>query len=146
VSCSVAIQQGIERHNRRATQPLEVRVGVSTGEATEEDGDFFGDAVVEASRLCAAAQGHQILTTELVKMMLGRNATHELVPVGDLELKGIPEPVPAVEVRWEPEATPPKRISRKRCCCHSAVATAIVTGRGSSRRARSTLHAHAASA
>jgi hypothetical protein len=106
VSCGVAIQQGVERHNHRASQPLEVRVGIATGEATEEDGDFFGDAVVEASRLCAAAQGHQILTTELVKMMLGRNATHELTPVGDLELKGIPEPVPAVEVLWEPEATP----------------------------------------
>jgi len=106
VSCAVAIQQGIERHNRRATQPLEVRIGISTGEATEEDGDFFGDAVVEASRLCAAARGHQILTTELVKMMLGRNATHELVPVGELELKGIPDPVPAVEVSWEPEVTP----------------------------------------
>ena len=105
VSCGVAIQQSVERHNHRGSQPLAVRVGIATGEAAEEDGDFFGDAVVEASRLCAAATGHQILTNELVKMLLGRNATHELVPVGDLELKGIPEPVAAIEVRWEPEVT-----------------------------------------
>jgi class 3 adenylate cyclase/tetratricopeptide (TPR) repeat protein len=106
VSCGVAIQQGIERHNHRAPEPLAVRVGIASGEATEEGGDFFGDAVVEASRLCAVAEGHQILTTELVRMLLGRNATHELVAVGELELKGIPEPVVVVEVRWEPDATP----------------------------------------
>ena len=34
-----------------------MRVGIATGEATESDGDFFGDPVVEAARLCAAGRG-----------------------------------------------------------------------------------------
>jgi class 3 adenylate cyclase/tetratricopeptide (TPR) repeat protein len=103
LACAVAMQQAIERHNRRDDRaPLSVRIGVSTGEATEDDGDYFGDPVIEASRLCATAEGGQILATEVVKVMAGRHATQAFVSVGDLDLKGLPEPVPSVEVVWEP--------------------------------------------
>ena len=44
---------------------LEVRIGLGTGEAIEDDGDFFGDPVIEAARLCALAGPGQILATEL---------------------------------------------------------------------------------
>jgi pentatricopeptide repeat protein len=107
LACAVAMQQAIERHNQRADDAaLSVRIGISTGEATEEDGDYFGDPVVEAARLCAAADGGQILATEVVKLMAGRHATQEFVSVGDLDLKGIPEPVPSVEIAWEPATAP----------------------------------------
>jgi class 3 adenylate cyclase/tetratricopeptide (TPR) repeat protein len=104
LGCAVAMQQAIERHNRRAEWRLGLRVGVSMGEAVEEDGDYFGEPVIEAARLCAVASGGQILATDLMRMMLGRHATHDLVPVGALELKGLPDPVDAVEVRWEADA------------------------------------------
>src|ERR1700683_667894 len=79
-----------------------MRVGIATGDATETDGDFFGDPVIEAARLCALAEGGQILATDVVRVVAGRHAGVETVSVGDLKLKGIPDPVPAVEVRWEP--------------------------------------------
>ncbi|MFZ1438585.1 MAG: AAA family ATPase [Candidatus Microthrix subdominans] len=104
LSCAVAMQQAIEAHNRRADVPLSIRVGVSAGEATEEDGDYFGDPVIEAARLCAMAGDDQILATGMVTALVGRGATQVFRPVGELALKGIPEPVPCVEVRWEPEA------------------------------------------
>jgi class 3 adenylate cyclase/tetratricopeptide (TPR) repeat protein len=105
LACAVSMQQAIDRHNQRAADaPLAVRIGIATGEATEEDGDYFGDPVVEAARLCAAAQGGQILATEVVKLMAGRHATQEFVSVGELELKGLPDPVATVEVAWEPAA------------------------------------------
>lgn len=105
LACAVGMQQAIERHNRRGEDtPLSVRIGISTGEATEEDGDYFGDPVVEAARLCAAAAGGQILATEVVKLVAGRHATQEFVSVGELALKGLPDPVPSVEVVWEPVA------------------------------------------
>jgi class 3 adenylate cyclase len=100
LACAVAMQQGIERHNRRAAVPLAVRVGIAGGEVTEDEGDYFGDPVVEAARLCAAADGGQILATDTVRAMVGRHATVELVPFGELELKGIPHPVSTVEVQW----------------------------------------------
>jgi class 3 adenylate cyclase/tetratricopeptide (TPR) repeat protein len=103
LACAVAIQQGIERHNRRGTSvSLSIRIGLSTGEATEDQGDFFGEPVIEAARLCASAAGGQILATDTVKVLAGRHATQEFVSVGDLPLKGLPDPVPTVEVRWEP--------------------------------------------
>ncbi|HEY9303885.1 MAG TPA: adenylate/guanylate cyclase domain-containing protein, partial [Mycobacterium sp.] len=100
LACAVAMQQGIERHNRRASVPLAVRIGIAGGEVTEDEGDYFGDPVVEAARLCAAADGGQILATDTVRAMVGRHATVELVPIGELELKGIPHPVSTVEIQW----------------------------------------------
>jgi class 3 adenylate cyclase/tetratricopeptide (TPR) repeat protein len=104
---AVAIQQAIFSHNRTAEVVLAVRVGVAVGEADEEDGDFFGSPVVEAARLCAAADGGQILATDLVRVLAGRHAGHEFVGLGALELKGLPEPVACVEVRWEPAVGEP---------------------------------------
>ena len=104
LACAVGMQQAIERHNRRAALHLGVRIGLSIGEAVEEDADFFGDPVVEAARLFARAMGGQILASALLPLTLGRRATQEFAPVGDLELKGLPEPVSTVEVVWEPSA------------------------------------------
>ena len=99
---AVGMAQAIEHHNRSTNEPLGVRIGVSAGEVVEEDGDYFGDPVVEAARLCAAAEGGQVLITQLVRLMVGRHATQTFVELGPLELKGLPEPVDAVEVKWEP--------------------------------------------
>ncbi len=51
------MQRAVERHNRRLTDGrLEMRVGVSVGDAAYEDGDWFGTPVVEASRLCGVCE------------------------------------------------------------------------------------------
>ena len=102
LACGVAIQQAIERHNRRTTTPLAIRIGMSTGEATEADGDYYGDAVVEAARLCAEASGGQILISDLLRLLVGRHATHEMTELDARTLKGLPQPVTVVEVHWEP--------------------------------------------
>lgn len=104
LACGARMQQAIDRHNRRSGDDLAVRIGVAGGETTEEDGDYFGDPVIEAARLCAAAEGGQILATAVVQAMVGRHAPVELRPVGELELKGLPHPVATIEARWA--ATP----------------------------------------
>jgi len=86
---------------RAAHHPLQIRVGVSSGEATHENQDLYGPPVVEASRLCAAASAGQMLVSDVVRM-LARGKGHAFTPLGDLALKGLPDPVPASEVRWEP--------------------------------------------
>ncbi len=100
LACAIAMQQGIDRHNRRAEVLLAVRIGIAGGEVTEDEGDYFGDPVVEAARLCMAADGGQILATDTVRAMVGRHATVELASFGELDLKGIPHPVSTVEVQW----------------------------------------------
>ncbi|MEA2475125.1 MAG: hypothetical protein QOE06_3040, partial [Thermoleophilaceae bacterium] len=102
VGCAAAMQQRIERRNRRAEEQLGVRIGLSLGDADRQNGDYFGPPVIEAARLCAKAGGGQILTGEMVRMMAGGRADHRFESVGELELKGIPAAFPAFEIAWEP--------------------------------------------
>lgn len=104
VACAVSMQQAVERENRRSENPVGLRVGLSGGEVTAEDDDYFGDPVVEAARLCGLCGGGQILTADAVRMMAGRRSPHGFTDLGKRELKGLPEPVPVCEVRWEPVA------------------------------------------
>ena len=104
LSCAAAMQQAIEARNRRAAEQLGVRIGLSLGEATVEDGDYFGEPVVEAARLCAHAQGGQIVVNALVRQLAGSRDGHSFQALGGLQLKGISEPVQAFELRWEPAA------------------------------------------
>lgn len=109
LACAVGMQQATEADNRGREVPFGLRVGVAAGEASVEDGDYFGDPVVEAARLCALSESGQVLATDLVRGMAGRRNPHRCVPLGDLKLKGLPEPVPAVEVTWEPLGAAPPR-------------------------------------
>jgi class 3 adenylate cyclase len=115
VACAVSIQQRMERRNRRALEPLGIRVGIALGDATPADGDWFGPAVVEAVRLCDRAVAGQILASELVQLIGARDG-HPFSPVGELALKGLPQPVIAYEIEWEPargwaaDVPPPARL------------------------------------
>jgi class 3 adenylate cyclase len=104
ITCAVLMQQGTELDNRTRAQPIGLRIGLSGGEVLPEDGDYFGDPVVEAARLCAACEGGQILASQVVPLMSGRRNPHECRVLGRRVLKGLHESVEIVEVCWEPLA------------------------------------------
>jgi class 3 adenylate cyclase/tetratricopeptide (TPR) repeat protein len=93
LAAAVAFQQ-------RAEHPI--RIGVSIGDVTWRQGDCFGQPVVEAARLVAAAGPSEILVADVVRLMARGRGGYRFKPVGDLELKGLPEPLPTAEVLWEP--------------------------------------------
>lgn len=97
--CAVAIQKSIESDGDQAPG-LEVRVGLNSGEVTAEDDDYFGSAVNVASRLCQAAEGGQILASDLVRGLVGNRGRLHFERVGRLSLKGIAEPVVTWSVQW----------------------------------------------
>jgi len=107
VACAKAMQERVARANRRrdAVAALSVRIGIAGGEATEDAEGVHGLVVIEATRLCAAAKGGQILATALVQALCTGHAEHQFTPAGSLELKGLPAPVPSVEVFWESART-----------------------------------------
>ncbi|MGH8973221.1 MAG: ATP-binding protein [Acidimicrobiia bacterium] len=108
VGCAVAMQQGIGRLGARLGLDLAVRVGVSAGEATEEEGDWFGTPVIEAARLCGRADGGRILVSELAHQVVAPRQRHKFSAVGALELKGLPVAVVTYEAGWEPaDESPP---------------------------------------
>jgi class 3 adenylate cyclase/tetratricopeptide (TPR) repeat protein len=102
LTCAVEMQQAVEARNRRSEEHLCVRIGVSLGDTTVEESDHFGEPVVEASRLCAAAAGGQIVVNDLVRQIGGARDGHSFRSLGGLELKGLSEPVQAFELQWEP--------------------------------------------
>jgi tetratricopeptide (TPR) repeat protein len=102
VACAKAMHQLIDRRNRGADAELHIRIGIGMGEATIEEGDYFGMPSIESARLCALAPDDGILAGELVRMMAARGDREAFKSVGELDLKGIPEPVPAYEIAWEP--------------------------------------------
>jgi class 3 adenylate cyclase/tetratricopeptide (TPR) repeat protein len=104
VSCAVLTQQLFERRYRGAEQALHVRVGLGTGESTVRDGDYFGMPSIEAARLCDKAPVDGILVSSATKMLAGRVGGARFESAGEMELKGIPEPMAAFAVAWEPLA------------------------------------------
>jgi predicted ATPase/class 3 adenylate cyclase len=99
VAAAVAIQQAVARQNRTTSDPLAIRIGLSAGDVTIEGHDVQGFPVVEAARLCADADGGQILASEVVRLLAGSPAGFR--EAGHRELKGLPQPVLAWQVDWE---------------------------------------------
>lgn len=103
LACAVAMQQAMAARSV-SSEPLSIRIGVAVGEAESEEGDFFGLPVVEASRLCARAEGGEILTTDMIRLLARSRGGFDFQLVGDLELKGLDDAVTVHSVRWEPLA------------------------------------------
>jgi class 3 adenylate cyclase len=100
---AIAMQQEIGRLRARSGHDLRLRVGISAGEATLEDGDWFGTPVVEAARLCARAAPEQVLVSEVAQSLLSPWRRHRFVSVGELELKGLPAPLTTACCGWPSE-------------------------------------------
>ncbi len=83
LSATVAMQQAAHRLGREQSETLRIRIGVSVGDVSWDDGDCFGMPVVEAARLEATAEPNQILCSALVKAMARGRGSHDLEPVGE---------------------------------------------------------------
>ena len=88
LSCAVAMQQGIERDNRGREHSVGLRVGLSGGEVSREDDDYFGDPVIEAARLCARCESGQVLAADIVRLTAGRRSRHECRSLGRAHPEG----------------------------------------------------------
>ena len=107
VVAAVSIQQEAAPRSRAALgSKIELRVGIASGDVAFNSGDVFGSPVVEASRLCGAAQPSQILVADVVRSLSRGRGSQVFEAVGNLTLKGLPEPVAACEVIWQPLVPP----------------------------------------
>ena len=70
-----------------------VRVGLAHGPVVWQDGDVYGPVVNLAARLCAAADGGQVLVDAGMAGAHG-DAEPPLVPAGERSLRGFAAPVP----------------------------------------------------
>lgn len=75
------------------------RAGVHFGGAVFRDGDYFGSQVNLTHRVVNRALGGEVLVTEPVARALGEHEDLELDGLGEVDLKGFPEPTPLYLVR-----------------------------------------------
>ncbi|MFN8162217.1 MAG: adenylate cyclase regulatory domain-containing protein [Solirubrobacterales bacterium] len=87
---------GFLRLFRERPQP---RVGLHFGEAVYRDGDYFGTDVNLAHRVVTRALGGEVLATDRVVESIEDSAYLSAEPIGEVELKGFPEPTPLYVVR-----------------------------------------------
>jgi class 3 adenylate cyclase len=98
VSADDAIRCALEAHAalrdaaHRTVEPIRIRIGAAAGEPVERNGDFFGSTVQLAARLCVQAQPGQTLVSSSVAELC---ADRDFTDVGELILKGFPQPVRA---------------------------------------------------
>jgi tetratricopeptide (TPR) repeat protein len=83
---------------------VQVRIGLNTGEAIQEEADLFGEAVDAAARIMAKAEGGQILVSETVRAVIGSAKDLQFVDRGRFRLKGFPERWRLYEAAWRKEA------------------------------------------
>ena len=85
-----------------------VRIGLHTGSAVCRHGDWYGNAVNVAARLCSAAGGGEVLVSDAAREAAGAPA-HICFGARRLHwLKNVPEPVPA-RVAARSERPAPRR-------------------------------------
>ena len=75
------------------------RAGVHFGGAVFRDGDYFGSQVNLTHRVVNRALGGEVLVTEPVAKALGQHVDLELDGLGEVDLKGFPDPTPLYLVR-----------------------------------------------
>src|SRR6478609_7819250 len=70
------------------------RVGIHCANAVYRDGDYFGTHVNLAHRVVSRAQAGEVLVTDRVTDAIRERDRLEFEPIGEVNLKGFPEPTP----------------------------------------------------
>ena len=84
-------------------KPVQMQMGVESGEVVEIEGDCYGDAVNSAARLADLAGAEQILTTSRVRELLKPELSGKLRSLGPMFLRGKNEQTEVWRVQWQPE-------------------------------------------
>jgi class 3 adenylate cyclase len=81
--------------------PIQMQMGMESGEVVEIDGDCYGDAVNCAARLADLAGAEQILTTQRVRDALAPLQQAQLRSLGPMYLRGKSEVTEVFRVEWQ---------------------------------------------
>jgi class 3 adenylate cyclase len=109
--CAVEIQRWLATYSKQHPDaPLRVRIGLNTGEAIREAGDFFGKTVVLAARIGAAARGGQILVSATFKAITESAGDIRFDGGLDLNLKGLSGLHRVFGVQWAAVSEQPSKV------------------------------------
>ncbi len=100
VDCAVEVQKELGRFNSALAeeQKVLVRIGIHVGDVVHSDGDVLGDAVNVASRVEPLAEPGGICVTRQVVDQVEGKVKWPLLPMGERELRNLPNPVEVYSV------------------------------------------------
>ncbi|MCC2673250.1 MAG: Adenylyl cyclase [Ramlibacter sp.] len=105
VAC-IAIQERLQHKPVRpggTGHPVQMQMGIESGEVVEIEGDCYGDAVNSAARLADLAGADQILTSQRVRDALPAALQAKLRSLGPIFLRGKAEATEVFRVEWQAE-------------------------------------------
>jgi class 3 adenylate cyclase len=106
LTACIAIQERLLKKPVRAGgsgRPVQMQMGIESGEVVEIQGDCYGDAVNTAARLADLAGADQIFTTQRVREALPPKEQEQLRSLGPMYLRGKAEAAEVFRVEWQPE-------------------------------------------
>jgi class 3 adenylate cyclase len=106
LTACIAIQERLQKKPVRpggTGRPVQMQMGMESGEVVEIQGDCYGDAVNTAARLADLAGADQILTTPNVRDALPRAQQQMLRSLGPMYLRGKAEATEVFRIDWQPE-------------------------------------------
>lgn len=95
----VELAREIDEAVQRGELPMRLRVGMHVGEMIEDMGDVHGTVVNLTARVVDQAEGGEILVTDTIRQIIV-GSTHEFTSLGEIELKGIPDPIRLHRLEW----------------------------------------------
>lgn len=99
IDAAVDIQRRLADHRLEHGFSPTVRIGLHIAEATQQHGDYVGQGVHVAARIGDLGDGDEIVASQELMRAAGAvpySESHNR----EAELKGVPEPVPVVNVGW----------------------------------------------
>ena len=100
--CAIALQRAFADYCRkRPDEPIEVHIGINTGEVLKDGDDFLGRTVILASRIAGEAQRNEILVSSVVKALADGSGEFMFDIPREVELKGVSQPQTVYPVVWQ---------------------------------------------
>jgi class 3 adenylate cyclase len=100
--CAIAIQRALAGHAESAHEPIQVRIGLHTGEVIREGADFYGRHVNLAARIAGQAAGGEILVSSLLKELTASGGDIDFTGPREVQLRGLSGDHHVYAVDWEP--------------------------------------------
>jgi len=99
--CAIDIQRSLARYNALTPEtPIRAHIGLHTGEAIQDGGDFLGRTVILASRITDEAQIDEILVSSLLHELSAGSPDLCFGPARDVSLQGVTGPQRLYPVLW----------------------------------------------
>ena len=100
INCAIGIQRSLAERNDSTAEPVNVRIGLHTGEVIKEGDDFFGKHVILAARIAGQASGGEVLVSSLLRELTASGGDIEFGELKSVELKGLTGVQEMFPVSW----------------------------------------------